>query len=594
MATVRVWQRSVEQAPLAQPRPVQADTSGLRALAHGVAQVVDVAAAASIRAAEDARTTREKDAANQLARTRLTLEDAARQAKGRVALEVDILGGALKGLDDESEKLTAGMTDQVLADRVRQHAQDQRLQLGHFVSAHINRERDALDRQNFRDSLDLADLDARRSAMPVAMPDGRPAIGDPEGIARAIEVKKGAIVKEAGLLGMDQQWVETQTAAQLGAVHQAVVESLMAGENPQPQLAAAYLNQPRVRADAPEVVEALKAKLRPGLVSEAARSKAAELERLTPGDVQAQLAAADAIKDSALAEATRERVKARYAERRAFAADVERQTLGRIFVRIEKAGGYYSFGTDPDFESLSDAGKASAWERLSAERRQALADSKASSAESAEARRLQAEENKIALSRFAELPLREQLSVDLASTFPSADRVTLAALGARKARAKQLSDKGLEVEHGEFQQRVKAFVGGLGVGKSNAQQITLALDGWFYAWQKQSGHEGKLPGAKEVDEAMAYTLLKLDIPWGIDRFAYEIKNPSQYQPLPPEKQPHEVTRALAAEILAGKRPATALAAKAAPAVGTQVPGETLGYSGGTFEMQANGKWKRVK
>lgn len=232
MAIVRRWNPQVDQAPLAQPRPVQRDTSGIRALAQGVGQVADVVAAADIKATEDARLTREKDAANQLARTRLTLEDAARQAKGKVALEVDLLAGALKGLDDEAEKLAAGISDPKLAERVRLHHQDQRLALEHSIRGHVSKEADAFALQAHKDTVELADLDAQRSAER----------GDFEGVGAAIERKKGAIAKEAQRLGLGQDWVALETTKELGVLHASVIKTLNGGENPQPRKAARYLD----------------------------------------------------------------------------------------------------------------------------------------------------------------------------------------------------------------------------------------------------------------------------------------------------------------------------------------------------------------
>lgn len=232
MPTVRRWNQQVEQAPLAPPRPIQTDTSGYRELAQGLGQVANVTAAADIKAADDARTTREKDAANQLARTRLTLEDAARQAKGRVALEVDLLAGALKGLDDEAEKVTAGISDPKLAERVRLHHQDQRLALEHSIRGHVAKEADDFAVQTHKDAVQLADLDAQRSAER----------GDFDGVGAAIERKKGAILREAQRLGNGQDWVTLETTKELGVLHASVIKTLNGGENPQPQKAARYLD----------------------------------------------------------------------------------------------------------------------------------------------------------------------------------------------------------------------------------------------------------------------------------------------------------------------------------------------------------------
>lgn len=258
-------------------------------------------------------------------------------------------------------------------------------------------------------------------------------------------------------------------------------------------------------------------------------------------------------------------------------AQQEKQTLGRVFQGIERSSGRVDEGS-ADFNALSDWGKGQALERGKAIQRQLRTTD-------AEARRAQAEANRIAINGFNALPLEEQVKAAPVVLFPGADRATHLYIDALKKKAVGLYEKGQAPSVSEFDSQVKATAKQLEMRKEDAADFVSHMAGWRSKWLEENN--GKLPSRKDVAAALKDALLYGDSAGGGwrsyfsgNRFKFRNEAGEPFKPFGASEQPYAPNKNPAVPAVA--------APPAAPAT-KPPPGARKGPDGRWYTRGANGE-----
>lgn len=179
----------------------------------------------------------------------------------------------------------------------------------------------------------------------------------------------------------------------------------------------------------------------------------------------------------------------------------------------------------------------SAWASL---RERARTDLRVTRSDDLQARREQAALNAEALATFDSMPLGERVQADLHRAFPTADRPTLARLGAKQQKAKEAWDRGMDVPFAEFQARVENAA--QGYSPDELKKLKARMSTWFFGWL--DAHPNQLPSQADVNLELANQLELVEVSWGRDRARFLVDDAADAgRPLPAAEQTYAPARA---------------------------------------------------
>lgn len=251
-------------------------------------------------------------------------------------------------------------------------------------------------------------------------------------------------------------------------------------------------------------------------------------------------------KDPDIQRAARELYNARDALRDGKRKEDQRLLGSRLVYKLEERRGHYDLQSDPEWGAADDGTRVIAMERKRALERENRAANQRDAAGAAEARRQQAEENRIARADFDALdpevkagpPLVERLPngryAPTGELFASADQPTLARINALQSGVRNSFAKGHRVSYDEFRSRVASSL--KGKTKTAASEIQAKLDEWYFA-ESDKRADGAPPDDRKVAEKLIEALEMVDVRMGVDTERIRVSDPSRIRgTLPPEDQ----------------------------------------------------------
>lgn len=570
MPRIRAPTQTVATDPLRTPSPVRIDaSSGTEAIARGLGQVSDVAAGIAEKALQEQRRARLQDAFTELAKVRGDITSTARQQRGRDALETDLVSQSEQLLEQAADGIGEKLPENLRADFAqirRQHG----LGLRDALVDHVDREASAYSVQQYKGAVTVAqDLGIQGAVA------ARPGAG-----AMAPELSEARQTILNAVAAQTRTWApEAATAertTQLTGLHAGVVEGL--ARSGRAAEAFAYLAAARKEMDPVKAAALEKELAGPAQVAQAL-AVVQDLEaRITD---PAQRTEAVLALQGPIAEKAAQIHREREAMREELGKDLQRARFGRVTEAIEKG----TVRTQSQLEGLLDFAQLTDEDRPRA--RKYLEDNlRAERTLAAAERAAQAQVDESARKDFDAKPLEERANMDVRTTYAgraSRDGVNVI-LKAQQGAAKDWNkDRG--VSEGEFKRFVTAQVQRTITRKNDLQEFLGALSRRRDAWVEEN--PGKEPLRSDVKGWIVEELTIGDAVRGgswlsPDRPRYKWPRGASFFPAPESEQ--KLLRQL------GETPAPE-----APAPGTRVPSEQLGYPpGGEFQVLPNGKYRRVK